>query len=279
MMTHRTTKAPLLIVPAWLAACAFALLIFVPGQGVLADDPQPRVTVNFQGEQLCDVAATLSAVPGVEVLLEPDVDPATPINATVMDFPLEQALTVILEPIGLTAVEQDEVWVVRNLPAPEPAPGTPATAPPAVLTTREPPAPTRAIGRYEPQRGVVAATVDGDEEERDEVMEVIFPNYLGAATGAMIFGGGIIDPSMGVGMGGGMGGVGGTTGRTGGFGGTTGRTGGFGGTTGGIGGTTGGFGGTTGGFGGTTGGFGGTTGGFGGTTGGIGGTTGTGTWR
>lgn len=218
---------------ALLVMCA-PLMLLAPISAAVGDDAAPRVTAAFTGEQLEQVLEELAAQYALEFSLDAAVDPLTPINATVIDFPLEQALPVLFEPAGLCVTAQDGGWLITVAePAEQPARDEfrPTVGP------ATPPAPVRTTGAYEPRRAPASedAAAD-DEEERAEVIDVVFPDHFGAATAAMIFGGGVIDPGAQFGM--------------------TGTTGGYAGTTGGFSGSTAGFGGaTTGGSVGTTTGF------------------------
>lgn len=193
----------------------------------VAQDEQARITVDFTGESLNQVLQMFRRAYGLEYTLGEGVDANMPITTYLRDVSLEQALQSILPPNGLVAIQQNGRYVIRERPQPTAREAvTRDVTPQAAGATRTPPAPTRGTGAYEPRRGMVMDATDTDEEERDEIMEVIFPNYMGAGMAAMIFGGGVIEP-----FGGGMGGGGGygTSGRggTGGYG-TSGRSGGMG---------------------------------------------------
>lgn len=224
-MTLRIRSSP--TTGALLPICVLALLLAAPAQ-ICADEAMPRITAEYDGVPLSDVIADLQARHDVQLTLADGVDADTPINASVSDFPLHHALRSMLGPVGLQVETDDGGWLIARREVPEERAVTEARP---TRDAPERPAPTReAPPGYEPR----VAAEDPEEEERDEVMEIIEPDYFGAGTAAMTFGGGVVEPFVPMGMGG----MGGMTGM--------GQTGGFG-TTGGVG-TRGGFG-TTGGVG------------------------------
>lgn len=187
------------------------LATFAPA--TMAQEEQQRITVDFTGESLNQVLQMFKRAYGLEYTLGEGVDANMRIDTYLRDVTLEQALQIILPPNGLVAIEQNGRYVIRERPQPQAREEQERRefTPQAAGARTPPPAPTRSPGAYEPRRGVAADDDADEEEERDEVMEVIFPNYMGAAGAAMIFGGGVIEPFMG-GMG--MGGMG-TSGRSG----------------------------------------------------------------
>jgi hypothetical protein len=170
-----------------------------------AQEEQVRITVDFTGESLNQVLQMFRRAYGLEYTLGEGVDANMPVTTYLRDVTLDQALQSILPPNGLVAIQQNGRYVIRERPQPT-ARETVArdVTPQAAGTTRTPPAPTRGTGTYEPRRGMVLDATENGEEERDEVMEVIFPNFIGSGMASMIFGGGVIEP-----FGGGMGGTGG----------------------------------------------------------------------
>ncbi len=216
---------------------------------------EARITVDFDGESLNQVLQMFRRAYGLEYVIGEGVDASMPVTMHLRDVTVEQALRMILPAKGLIAVEQNGRYVIRERAQPQARdPQDREVAPRAAADDRTRPGPTRGVGTYEVGRGAPAANDDNDIEERDEVLEVIWPNHMGAGMAAMMFGGGVVEPFVpGMGMGG-MGGMGGT--------GTTGR-GGFG--------STGGYGGSSrGGFG-SSGGLGGSSRGGFGSSGGLGG--------
>ena len=220
----------------------------------VAQDDEVRLDLDFKSESLNQVLQMFRRGYGLEYTLGEGVNPDMQITTHLRGVTLQQALRSIMEPNGLIAVEQNGRYVIRTRPQPQEREAQSRVVTPVVAgQDRTPPPPTRTVRDYEPRRGA-AANGDG-LEERDTVMEILWPMYLGADGAAMIFGGGIIEAGGAYGAGG----MGGT--QRGGVGGT--QRGGFGGTQGGYGGSRGGFGGTQGGIGGTRGGtsnFGGTSG-------------------
>lgn len=181
----------------------------------VAQNDEARITVDFTGESLNQVLQMFKRAYGLEYTLGEGVNADMSITTYLRDVTLEQALQSILPPNGLIAIQQNGRYVIRERPEPQAREATAREVAPRAATaaTRTPPAPTRSTGAYEPRRGAAAADAEDDEEERDEIMEVIFPNFMGAGMGAMIFGGGMIEPFA-------MGGMGssggyGTSGRSG----------------------------------------------------------------
>ena len=211
-MTHRSDPSQRIIV--LLSLCALALVAVTPGGIAVADDVQPRITETFDNEPLNDVLAALEQACGAEFRVEPGVDIDTPITATIIDLPLDHALDVVLGSAGMAAVEDDGGWLIRDQERPDAAVGTDLLPLAGPAAASPPPPPTRSVSTYEPQRG---PAVTEEADERETVMEILWPEHLGADEAAMIFGGGIIEA-------GGYFGTAGTTGTTGGYG-STGQTG------------------------------------------------------
>ncbi|MGI5816676.1 MAG: hypothetical protein ACOX9R_01120 [Armatimonadota bacterium] len=211
-------------------ALALAALIILSALAVPAmaqDDEEPRITVDFgEGATLNSVLQMFKRAWGFEYTLGENVDPNMPIYTHLRNVNLDQALTSITQPNGLLAIEQNGRYVIRERPQPTGERDVQArdVTPAYAAQDRRPPAATRTTVDYEPRRGAAEAGADG-EEERDEIMEIIWPVHLGADMAASIFGGAFIEAGGYFGSGGGTGGYGG---QTGGYGGRTGGTSGYG---------------------------------------------------
>lgn len=160
----------------------------------MAQDDEVRLDLDFRGESLDQVLQLFRRGYGLEYTLGEGVEPTTQITTHLRGVTLDQALRSILEPNGLLAIEQNGRYVIKERPTPteRTEPATRTVAPVFTSTTRTPPAPTRQARAYEPRRGA-AEDEEGEEEERDEVMEIIYPMYLGADMASAIFGGGFVE--------------------------------------------------------------------------------------
>ncbi len=188
------------------AAVVLAAVVLIGGLAVpaVAQDDEVRLDLDFRSESLNQVLQMFRRGYGFEYTLGEGVDPDTQITTHLRGVTLDQALQSILEPNGLLAVEQNGRYVIRERPEPQEREVQDRTVDPAFAQQgRTPPAPTRTVRDYEPRRG---AADEDDEEERETVMEIIWPMYLGADGAAMIFGGGIIEAGGAYGAGGGYGG-------------------------------------------------------------------------
>ncbi len=161
---------------------------------VMAQEEEVRLDLDFRGESLDQILQLFRRGYALEYTLGEGVDPNTQITTHLRGVTLDQALRSILEPNGLLAIEQNGRYVVKERPTPtertEPASRT--VTPVFTTESRTPPAPTRQARAYEPRRGA-AEEEEGEEEERDEVMEIIYPMYLGADMASAIFGGGFVE--------------------------------------------------------------------------------------
>ncbi|MBD3293637.1 MAG: hypothetical protein GF393_11990 [Armatimonadia bacterium] len=183
----------------------------------MAQDEDARISVDFNGEHLNTVLQMFKRGWGFEYTLGEGVDAEMPIYTNLRDVTLEQALSSITKPNGLLAVEQNGRYVIKERPEPQARDEQTRTVSPAFAAeSRTPPAPSRAMRDYEPRRGE-AEDGEDDEEERDEVMDIIYPLHLGADMASSIFGGDFIEAGGYFGGGGGYGG-----GSRGGYGGSSG---------------------------------------------------------
>ncbi|HCA48170.1 MAG TPA: hypothetical protein DEP45_12710 [Armatimonadetes bacterium] len=188
---------------------------------VFAQEEEVRLDLDFRGETLDQVLQLFRRGYGLEYTLGEGVDPNTSITTHLRGVTLDQALRSILEPNGLLAVEQNGRYTVRVRPAPTERDAEARVVAPVFTTqTRTPPAPTRQAAAYEPRRG--AAQDENATQERDEIMEIIYPMYLGADMASSIFGGGFVEAGGyyggGSGYGGGSSGYGGSSYGSGGYG-------------------------------------------------------------
>ncbi len=159
---------------------------------VFAQEEEVRLDLDFRGETLDQVLQLFRRGYGLEYTLGEGVDPNTSITTHLRGVTLDQALRSILEPNGLLAIEQNGRYTIRERPAPtERDPESRVVAPVFSPETRTPPAPTRQALAYEPRRG--AAEDETATAERDEIMEIIYPMYLGADMASSIFGGGFVE--------------------------------------------------------------------------------------
>lgn len=189
----------------------------------MAQEEEVRLDLDFRGETLDNVLQLFRRGYGLEYTLGEGVNPNMQITTHLRGVTLDQALQSILNPNGLLAIEQDGRYVIRERPQPtERSVETRVVTPAFGAEGRTPPPPTRTAQAYEPRRGA-AADAEGDEEERDEVMEIIWPMYLGADMASSIFGGGFVEAGGYYGGGSGYGG-GGSYGRGGSYGGSYGSS-------------------------------------------------------
>lgn len=170
----------------------------------IAQDDEVRLDLDFQAEALNQVLQMFRRGYGLEYTLGENVDGDMQITTHLRGVTLDQALRSILEPNGLRAIQQNGRYVIKEQPEPKERDVQERAVSPAFAGDgRTPPAPSRTVTDYEPRRG--EAEEGEDEEERDEVMEIIWPMHLGAAMGAAIFDGSIIPAGI---YGGGSGGGG-----------------------------------------------------------------------
>lgn len=175
----------------------------------IAQDDEARLDLDFQAEALNQVLQMFRRGYGLEYTLGENVDGDMQITTHLRGVTLDQALRSILEPNGLRAIQQNGRYVIKQQPEPKERDVQERAVSPAFAGDgRTPPAPSRTVTDYEPRRG--EAEEGEDEEERDEVMEIIWPMHLGAAMGAAIFDGSIIPAGI---YGGGGGSSGGSYGR------------------------------------------------------------------
>ncbi len=169
-------------------------LAWMTGPAVAQDD-EVRLNLDFNSESLNQVLQMLRRAPyNLEYTLGEGVDPDTPITLHLRDVTLEQALRSIASSQNLIAINQDGRYVFKPQPTPQEREEEETEVVPQVAGGQRtpPPAPGRTTGSYEPRRGATEGEEE-DEEERDEVLEIIWPMYLGADVAAGIFGGGIIE--------------------------------------------------------------------------------------
>lgn len=195
---------------------AFALvaLIMIGALAVpaMAQDDEVRLDLDFRAESLNQVLQMFRRGYGLEYTLGENVDPDMQITTHLRGVTLEQALQSIMQPNGLLAVEQNGRYVIRERPEPQEREEVSRVVTPAFAGQgRTPPAPTRTVRDYEPRRGAAEEEGEDGEEERDEVMEIIWPMHLGADMAAAIFGGEFIEAGGYFGGGGSSGGYGGSS--------------------------------------------------------------------
>jgi hypothetical protein len=232
---------------------------------------EQKMRVNFEDAAIGDVLKVLARQGNFDYSLPPQYQNKR-VTVSLADVTPVEALQIVLDQVGLMAVNDNGVWTVRPKPAatrrPETEPRTTPGVPTGPVVTRTPPgaaaaAPAKAATEgTETQEGQVDPVTG---RRKGEITRIIRTRFVDPGLLAMIFGGMAIygDENLG---GGGYGGYGG--GGYGGYGGGGyGGRGGYGG--GGYGGRGGGYGG--GGSGGRGGGYGGRGGGYGGRGGGYGG--------
>lgn len=189
--------------------CAAFMLVALLAPAGLAQDEEPRLNLQFQGETLGQILQLLSRGYGLQYTLGEGVDANMSITTSLIGVTVDQALRSMLEPNGLIAVNQDGRYIIRERPQPTEREGGPTTVTPVAATgTRPtPPAPTRAT-TYTPGASTTPAGGGGQtDEEEEQILEVIWPKYIGAAMASAIFGGGMIDAGAAIGgVGGGYGG-------------------------------------------------------------------------
>jgi len=181
--------------------CAAFMLVALLAPAGLAQDEEPRLNLQFQGENLGQILQLLSRGYGLQYTLGEGVDANMSITTSLIGVTVDQALRSMLEPNGLIAVNQDGRYIIRERPQPTERAGGPATVTPVAATGARPtpPAPTRAT-TYTPGASTAAAGGEEEEDEEEEqILEVIWPKYIGAAMASAIFGGGMIDAGAAIG--------------------------------------------------------------------------------
>ncbi len=171
---------------------AALLVLGLVAAPAMAQDEEARITATFQGETLGQVLQLLSRGYGLQYTLAQGVDPDTQVYASVVELTPQQALMSVLEPLDLMAVPQNGSFVIRERPQPAQREARDTAIMPQVAGgAREAPRPERQVGNYVP--GATQAADDEGDEERVEVLELIFPKYLGADMAAAIFGGEVVE--------------------------------------------------------------------------------------
>ncbi len=213
-------------------ATVFAVIAMLVAGSVLpamAQDDEVRLDLDFNGETLGQILQMLGRGYNLQYTLGEDVDPDMRITTHLRGVTLGQALTSILEPNGLLAIDQDGRYIIKQRPEPQ-ARDTEATTvvPQAAAGTRTPPpSPTRQPRSYVPGASTAGEDEEGTDQEADRILEIIWPRYLGADMASSIFGGSVIEPGGyyggGSGGSGGYGGYGGSSygGGRGGYGGSS----------------------------------------------------------
>jgi hypothetical protein len=159
----------------------------------LAQGEPPRLNTHFQGETLQQVLELLSGTYGMECMLGEGVDPQLPITVTLAGVTPQQALTSILWAHQLVAVEEDGRYTIIQRPE-QPERGGQSrslTTIPVGSSSRTHYTPY-ANRSYVPKPGVVPDEPDTGQE-RDELMQVMWPELVGADLVSAIFGGGFVE--------------------------------------------------------------------------------------
>jgi len=206
-----------------------AMLVAGLALPAMAQDDEVRLDLDFNGETLGQILQMLGRGYNLEYTLGEGVDPDMRITTHLRGVTLSQALTSIMEPNGLLAVNQDGRYIIRERPEPQ------ARDPEVITVTPQaaggertpPPSPTRQRPSYVPGASAADGGEDGEDEEEDRILEIIWPRYLGADMASSIFGGSVIEAGGYYGSGGSGGGSYGRSG--GGYGGSSYGSGGYGG--------------------------------------------------
>lgn len=196
----------------WLKAIAVALmavalvLVMAPTTCMAQADEQKLLTIDFDGESLSQILQLFKRGYDLEYVLGEGVDPELSIRTHLRDVTLADALKIITEANGLVAVNQNGRWMINKRAVPTERETTGAAPLPALGGVRTPPpSPTRPTTTT--TGAAPAAAADGEEdEEPEQILDIIWPRYLGAEGAAMIFGGSIIPNMSSMGGGGGYGG-------------------------------------------------------------------------
>ncbi len=209
-----------------------AMLVAGLALPAMAQDDEVRLDLDFNGETLGQILQMLGRGYNLQYTLGEGVDPDMRITTHLRGVTLSQALTSIMEPNGLLAVNQDGRYIIRERPEPQARDTEVTTVTPQVAGGERtpPPSPTRQRPSYVPGASAAAdGGEDGEEEEADQILEIIWPRYLGADMASGIFGGSVIEAGGYYGSGGGGGyGSGGSYGGRGGYGGGSYGSGGYG---------------------------------------------------
>lgn len=180
-----------------------------------AQNGAPRLDVEFQNEPMGEVLELLARGYGLQYALDEGVNPELPITASLIGVTVEQALRILLEPNGLTAIDEDGRYVISEHTLPTEHLDDRATVTPVAAAGARPtpPPPVRPRAYASGPSATAVAGEDGGDEEEDTILEVIWPRYIGAGMASAIFGGGMID--AGAALGGGSGSYGGGYGSSG----------------------------------------------------------------
>ncbi len=206
-----------------IALMVTALVALGAGTAVWAQDEEARLDVDFNGESLSQVLQMLKRGYDLEYVLGEGVDPEIRINTSLRGVTLDEALKIIMGANGLIAVNQNGRYQISKRAVPTARVDTGAVVLPSLGGVRTPPpSPTRPVTASATAPADAAA--DEEDEEEEQILDIIWPRYLGADMASMIFGGDVMENE---GLYGGSGSSGGYGGSSGGYG-SSGSSGGYG---------------------------------------------------
>jgi hypothetical protein len=188
-----------------------ALVALGAGTAVWAQDEEARLDVDFNGESLSQVLQMLKRGYDLEYVLGEGVDPEIRINTSLRGVTLDEALKIIMGANGLIAVNQNGRYQISKRAVPTARVDTGAVVLPSLGGVRTPPpSPTRPVTASATAPADAAA--DEEDEEPEQILDIIWPRYLGADMASMIFGGDVMENEGLYGGSGSSGGYGGSSG-------------------------------------------------------------------
>ena len=194
-----------------IALMVTALVALGAGTTVWAQDEEARLDVDFNGESLSQVLQMLKRGYDLEYVLGEGVDPEIRINTSLRGVTLDEALKIIMGANGLIAVNQNGRYQISKRAVPTARVDTGAVVLPSLGGVRTPPpSPTRPVTAS--ATAPAAEGEDEEDEEEEQILDIIWPRYLGADMASMIFGGDVMENEGFYGGGGSNGGYGNSSG-------------------------------------------------------------------
>jgi len=175
-----------------IALMVTALVALGAGTAVWAQDEEATLDVDFNGESLSQVLQMLKRGYDLEYVLGDDVDPELRINTSLRGVTLDEALKIIMGANGLIAVNQNGRYQISKRAVPTARADAGVVLLPSLGGVRTPPpSPTRPVTSS--ATAPADAGDDEEEEEEEQILDIIWPRYLGADMASMIFGGDVME--------------------------------------------------------------------------------------
>ncbi len=175
-----------------IALMVTALVALGAGTAVWAQDEEATLDVDFNGESLSQVLQMLKRGYDLEYVLGEGVDPEIRINTSLRGVTLDEALKIIMGANGLIAVNQNGRYQISKRAVPTARVDTGVVLLPSLGGVRTPPpSPTRPVTSS--ATAPADAGDDEEDEEPEQILDIIWPRYLGADMASMIFGGDVME--------------------------------------------------------------------------------------